>query len=83
MGYSQDNVMSVFGRNGMGGLDCFFLAHDKSEWRVLLYIVICNKIHRQLCLYIYTMNIVFTFLYSVFYNGNHLLGFLKGEEFLS
>ena len=28
------------------------------------------------------MNIVFTFVYAVFCNGNHPLGFLKGEEFL-
>jgi len=28
------------------------------------------------------MNIVFTFLYAVFYNSNHPLGFQKGEEFL-
>jgi len=28
------------------------------------------------------MNIVFTFLYAVFYTCYHPLGFLKGEEFL-
>jgi len=28
------------------------------------------------------MNIVFTFLYAVFYNCHHSLGFLKGQEFL-
>ena len=38
----------------------FFLFHDKSEWRVLLYIVICDKIHRQFRQYIDTMNIMFT-----------------------
>jgi hypothetical protein len=42
----------------------------------------CNRVQRQLCWYIDTVNIVFTFLYVVFYNGNHHLGFLRGEEFL-
>jgi len=28
------------------------------------------------------MNIVLTFLYAVFYNCHHRLGFLKGKEFL-
>jgi len=54
----------------------------KSEWRVLLYIVLCNKVHRQLCLYSDAMNIVFTFLYTLFYNDNHPLSFLKDKEFL-
>jgi hypothetical protein len=50
--------MSVFERNRIGGFNCFCYAHDKSEWRVLLYIVISNTVHRQLCWYIDTMNIV-------------------------
>jgi hypothetical protein len=37
-------------------------------------IVMCNKVHRQLCWYIDAMNIVFTFLYGVFYNCHHTLG---------
>ena len=53
--------MSVFGRNGMGGFDCFCLAHDNSEWMELLYIAICNKVHRQICCFIRSMNIAFTF----------------------
>jgi hypothetical protein len=78
----EDNVMSLFERNRMGGLDCFCLAHDKGEWRFLLYIVISNTVHRQLCWYIDTVNIVLMFLYAVFYNCHHPLDFLKGKEFL-
>ena len=74
--------MSVLERNRIGGLDCLCQADDKSEWRVLLYIVMCNRVHRELCQYIDTLNIVFTFLYAIFYNCHHPLGFLKGEEFL-
>jgi len=44
----------------MGGLDFFFLFHDKSELRVPIYVVISDKIHRQFRLYIGTMNIMFT-----------------------
>jgi len=36
----------------------------------------------QLCWCIDTVNIVFTFLYAVFYNCHHSLGFLKGGEFM-
>jgi hypothetical protein len=74
--------MSVFERNRTVGFNCFCYAHGKSEWRVLLYIVISNTVHRQLCCYIDTMNIVFTFLYVAFYNCHHPLDFLKGEEFM-
>jgi hypothetical protein len=42
--------------------------------------VICNKVHRQLCLFFGTMTIVFTFLYVVFYNCHNAVGLLKGEE---
>jgi len=63
-------------------MGCFCLGNDKRKWRVLLYIVISNKVHRQIYLYVDTMNIVFTFLYAVFYIGNHTVGFLKGKEFL-
>jgi len=49
--------------------------------RFSLYIVIYNKVHRQLCWYVNSMNIVFTFLYVVLYNCHHPLGFLKVEEF--
>jgi hypothetical protein len=49
---------------------------------ILLYIVISNTVHRQLCRYIDTMNIVFTLLYTVFYKCHHTLGFLEGEESL-
>jgi hypothetical protein len=69
--------MSMFGRNKMGELDCFCEAYDKSKWRVLLYIVISNTVHRQLCWCIDTVNIVFTFSYTVFYNDNHRLIFFK------
>ena len=54
--------MSVFGRNMMGGLDCFCLAYDKSEWMVLLYIAICNRVYRKICCFIRSVNIAFTFL---------------------
>ena len=74
----EDNVMSVFKRNMMGGLDC--LSHDKSEWKVLLYVVISNKLCRQLCWYIDSMNIVFIFLYAVFYDCHHHLGSSQGSE---
>jgi len=50
----------------MEGLDYFCKAYDNSEWRVLLYIVISNKVHRQLFWYFDSVNIVFTFLYAVF-----------------
>ena len=36
-----------------------------SDWRVLLYIVISSKVHRQLCWYIELVNIVFTFIQGV------------------
>ena len=71
---------SVFERNVMGGLDCFCQGHDKSEWKVLLYVVVCNKLHRQLCWYIDSMNIVFTFLYAVFCDCHHHLGSSQGSE---
>jgi len=32
--------------------------------------------------YIDTMNVVFTFLYAVFYDGNHTVGFVKDKEFV-
>jgi hypothetical protein len=75
--------MSVFESNRMGGLDCFCGAHDKSEWRVLLYIIISNILHRQLRWYIDLLNIVLTFLYAVFYNCHHPLGFLKARNLLT
>jgi len=50
--------------------------------RFLLYTVISNKVHGQLCWCIDSMNIVFTFLYAVFYKCHHPLGFLRCEEFL-
>ena len=56
----------MFERNGMGGLDCLCLTHGKSDWRVLLYIIISSKVHRQLCWCIELVNIVFTFVYAVF-----------------
>ena len=49
---------------------------------VLLYKIVSNEVHRQLCWNMDLVNIVFTFLYAVFYNCHHRLGFLKGEEFL-
>ena len=66
----------------MGWLDCLCYADGKSEWRVLLYIVMCNRVHRQLCWYIDTVNIVFKLLYAVFYNCHHPLGFAKGKGLL-
>ena len=54
--------------------------HCEREWRVVLYIVISNKGHRQIYLYIDTMNIVFTFLYAGFYNGTHTVGILKRKR---
>jgi hypothetical protein len=74
--------MSVFERNRMGGLDYFCLAYDKSEWRVRLYIVISSRVHKQHCWNIDWVNIVFTFVYAVFYNCHHPLGFLKDKEFV-
>jgi hypothetical protein len=53
-----------------------------SEQRVLLYAVMCNRVHRQFCWSVDTLKIVFTFLYAVFCNCHNPLGFLKGEEFL-
>ena len=49
-----------------------------------MYVVNSNKAHRQLCWYIQRIYIYIniTFLYGIFYNGNHPLGFLKGKEFL-
>jgi hypothetical protein len=38
--------------------------------------------YTELCWYIDTVYIVFTFLSAVFYNYHHHLDFLKGEEFL-
>jgi hypothetical protein len=75
--------MSMFGRTKMGKLDCFCEAYDKTKWRVLLYIVISNTVHRQLCWYIDTVYIVFTFSYAVFYNGNQPLIFLNLTNFLT
>jgi len=37
-----------------------FLFHDKSEWEVPIYLVISNKLRRQLSWYIDTVNIMFT-----------------------
>jgi hypothetical protein len=71
----------MFGGKGLGGLNCF-VSHGKSEWKVLLFIVISNKICRQLCWYIGSVNIVFTFLYAVFYDFHHGLGSFQGLEFL-
>jgi hypothetical protein len=50
--------------------------------KVLLYKIISNEVHRQLYWNMDWVNIVFTFLYAVFYNCHHPLGFLKCEEFL-
>ena len=58
--------MSVFGRNMLGGLDCFCEAHGKSEWKILPFIVISLKLQRQNFWYIDSMNIVFTFLCAAF-----------------
>ena len=60
------------------GLFCW--GHGKSEWRVVLYIVICSKIRRQLCCYIDSLNIVFTFLYAVFYDCHLYLWSSQGSE---
>jgi len=49
---------------------------------VLLYKIISSEVHRQLCWNMDWVNIVFTFLYAVFYNCHHPLDFLKGKEFL-
>jgi hypothetical protein len=42
------------------------VTHGKSDWRILLYIIISGKVHRQLCWYIESVNIVFTVVYAVF-----------------
>jgi hypothetical protein len=47
-----------------------------------MYIITSNKAHRQTTVVVYSMNVLFAFLYGIFYNGNHPLGFLKDEEFL-
>ena len=44
--------------------------------------VISNKVHRQLCWNICSVNIVISFLYSLFHNCRHPLSFLKIKEFL-
>jgi hypothetical protein len=41
-----------------------------------------QHVHRRLCWCIDLLNIVFTFLWAVFCDDIHPLGFLKGEEFL-
>ena len=51
-----------------------------SDWGVLLNIIISNKAHRNYV--VIFSEYFFTFLYGIFYNGNHPLGFLKGKEFL-
>jgi hypothetical protein len=47
--------------------------------------VLCNLQHTTqiICWHIDSMNIVFTFLYAVFYNFHHRLGFLKARNFLT
>jgi len=44
--------------------------------------VISSKVHRHLCWNTDSVNIVFPFLYPLFYNYHHPVGFLKVEEFL-
>jgi hypothetical protein len=72
----------MFERYWMGSLDCFCYGPDNFEWWVILYIVISNKVHTQHCWFIDTVNIMLTFLYTVFYNFHRPLGFLKGKQFL-
>ena len=60
------------------GLFCW--GHIKSVWSVVLYIVICNKIRRQLYWDIDSVNIVFTFLYAVFYDCHRHLRSSQGSE---
>ena len=72
---------SMFKRFRVLRWDFFFYA--ESEWRVPMYIVISNKVHKQLRWYIYTVNIVFTFEYAVFYNCNHHLCLLKARNFFT
>ena len=63
-----------------GRIGFFCWGHGKSEWRVLLYIVICHKIRRQLCWDIDSVKIVFTFLYAVFYDCHRHLVSSQGSE---
>ena len=58
------------------------MGHGKSEWRVLLHIVISKILRRQFRWCIDSIYIVFTFKYVLLYVCHHSLGFLKGEEFL-
>jgi hypothetical protein len=37
---------------------------------------------QTICWYIYSVNVVFKFLYVMLYNCHHPFGFLKGDEFL-
>jgi hypothetical protein len=48
-----------------------------------VYIIIYNKVHRQLRWFTDSVNFVFTFLYAVFYNCYHTFGFLKARNFLT
>ena len=77
----EDNVMSLFERNSVGGLECIVRLLIRVSGGFILCIVISNKLHRQLFWYIDAVNIVFTFLCAVFYICHHPLGFLK-DEFL-
>ena len=74
--------MSVFERSVMEWIVFVRVMVRVSGVSIFLFIVISNKIHRQLCWYIDSMNIVFTFLYAVFYEFRHHLGSLQGLEFL-
>jgi len=74
--------MSVFERSVMEWIVFVRVMVRVSGVSIFLFIVISNKIHRQLCWYIDSMNIVFTFLYAVLYNCHLHLGSLQGLEFL-
>ena len=74
--------MSVFERSVMEWIVFVRVMVRVSGVSIFLFIVISNKIHRQLCWYIDSMNIVFTFLYAVFCDCHHHLGSLQGSEFL-
>jgi len=65
--------------DGRIGLFCW--GHGKSEWRVVLYIIICNRICRQLCWDIDSVKIEFAFLYAFFYDCHRHLGSSQGSEF--
>jgi hypothetical protein len=75
--------MSGFERNRMGGFDVFEQLMVRVSGGFCLCIVICNILCRQLLWYFDSVTIVFTFLYAVFYNFHHPLGFLKARNLLT